>query len=446
MALLASLSLNAKERKIMVPKKTILANGLRVLTTPMLSMESATIQIMTAAGTREETAKTNGIAHFLEHMVFKGTKNYPTAEIVSAAIDGIGADINANTGKERTAYYIKAWEKHLPLAFDILSGFIKDPLLDAEEMEREKGVILEEISMYEDLPMQKTPYIFEELLYADTELAWDTLGTPETIKAMEHKAFPEFMKQYYFPENMLLTIAGKFDEAQVLDLAEKHFGDIPAKGNTKPVPSTPQPLNPSGKPEIKLLNRKTEQAHILVGVRGNPLGHKDRAKESLLSVILAGGLSSRLWLEIRERRGLAYYVRSEIEHMVDNGYYGVRAGVRLEKVDEAIQVILEGFNQIKQSTAPGALEEAELNKAKEYIKGKIALGLEDTHSVSEFFADQELFEGKIRTVEMIMEELDKVTVEDIRVLSGEFFQNNRLNLAVIGPFKNSERFEKLLTL
>ncbi len=430
----------------MIPKLTTLPNGLRILTTYMPGMESATVQIMTAAGTREETAETNGIAHFLEHMVFKGTKKFPTAEIISEAIDGIGADINANTGKERTAYYIKAWEKHLPLAFEILSGFVKNPLLDEAEMEREKGVIIEEIAMYEDLPMQKVPYLFEELLYEGSPLAWDTLGISEIIRGMKIDAFRGFMDQYYFPENMLLTVAGKFDEAQVLKMAEENFGDIPSKGSNKPVPNDPQPVNPDGKPHIKLLNRKTEQAHILIGVRGNPLGHENRSKESLLAVILAGGLSSRLWMEIRERRGLAYYVRSELEHMKDNGYFGVRAGVRLEKVEEASQLILEGFNQVKAVSGKGAITQEELNKAKEYIKGKLALGLEDTHSVSEFFADQELFEDKIRTVDEIMAEIDKVTVSDLQKLAQEFFQNDRLNMAIIGPFESTEKFEALLKL
>jgi predicted Zn-dependent peptidase len=430
----------------MVPKLTTLPNGLRVLTTFMPGMESATIQIMTASGTREETAETNGIAHFLEHMVFKGTRQFPNAELISATIDGIGADINANTSKERTAYYIKAWQKHLPLAFEILSGFVKDPLLDASEMEREKGVIIEEIAMYEDLPMQKVPYLFEELLYAGTPLAWDTLGTAEIIRGMKIDAFHNFMKDYYFPENMLLTVAGKFDEEEVLKLAQDHFGDIPGRGASKPVPNDPQQINPTGTPQIKLLNRKTEQAHLLIGVRGNPLGHKDRAKETLLAIILAGGMSSRLWLEVRERRGLAYYVRSELEHMKDNGYFGIRAGVRLDQIEEAIKLILAGLNEVKKTEGEGAITQEELNKAKEYIKGKLALGLEDTHSVSEFFADQELFEDKIRTVDQIMADIDLVTVEDLQKLAQEFFQNDRLNMAIIGPFDSSQKFEKLLKL
>lgn len=427
-------------------QKHTLNNGLRIVTAPMSAMESATVQILIGSGSRDENVKKQGLAHFLEHMVFKGTKRYPTSASISAAVDGIGGEINASTGKERTGYYIKAWERYLSLAFDILSQFISAPRLLEREIEKEKGVIIEEIAMYEDLPMYKAPYLFEELLFDKTSLGWDTAGTPETVRGMEKKDFAGFIADYYQPENMVLSVAGKFERGAVLKLAEKYFGKLKSggqvtwqSGNLK----TRQPDNPSRKPEIRMVNKKTEQAHIVLGVRGNPLGHPDRYKEAVLASILGGGMSSWLWNEIREKRGLAYYVRCDIDHYKDTGYMAARAGVKLDSVEEAIKVILGQFDKIATS---GKIKDRELTKAKEYLKGRLALGLEDTHSVSEFFGDQELFEKDVRTVEQVMAGIDEVTLGDVHKLAADFFTSPKLNLAVVGPYEDADKFQKLLKL
>lgn len=433
-------------------QKTTLNNELRLITAPMPSLESATVQVFVRAGTRNEKKEINGLAHFLEHMVFKGTRKYPSAHAISSAVDAIGAEINAHTGKEGTAYYVKAWEKHLELSFDILSEFIKNPLLKGEEIEREKGVIKEEIAMYEDLPMQKAPGVFETLLYGEEPLGWEILGSGETVSGIGRDDFIDFRKRFYLPQNMVVGVSGRFDKEKVLKMSEKAFGEI--KGDFRyQVPGSGLPvnrstgqlktenLNPSRRPELKVINKKTEQAHIVLGVRGNPLGHPDRYKEAVLSAILGEGMSSRLWTQIRERRGLAYYVRTYLGHYTDNGYLATRAGIKLGKVEEAVKVILEEYQKVAEVAK---VEKVELQKAKEYLKGRLALELEDTHSVAEFFGEQELFEKKIKTAEEIMEEIDRVTVEDVVGVASNFFQNNRLNLAVIGPFEDSSRFEKLL--
>lgn len=430
-------------------QKHTLNNGLRVVTAPMSAMESATVQILIGSGSRDEEVKKQGLAHFLEHMVFKGTKRYPTSASISAAVDGIGGEINASTGKERTGYYIKAWERYLSLAFDILSQFISAPRLLEREIEKEKGVIVEEIAMYEDLPMYKAPYLFEELLFDKTSLGWDTAGTAETVRTMEKKDFAGFIADYYQPKNMVLSVAGKFERGAVLKLAEKYFGKL-EKNHTSnlnnPV-SHLSPrisnLNPSKKPEIRMVNKKTEQAHIVLGVRGNRLGHPDRYKEAVLASILGGGMSSWLWNEIREKRGLAYYVRCDIDHYKDTGYIAARAGVKLDSVEEALEVILAQFNKI---ATPGKIKDRELTKAKEYLKGRLALGLEDTHSVSEFFGDQELFEKDVRTVEQVMAGIDAVTLPDVHSLAADFFTTPKLNLAVVGPYEDADKFQKLLKL
>lgn len=438
-------------------QKTTLNNGLRVITAPMPSMESATVEVFVGAGTKHEKKRVNGLAHFLEHMVFKGTKKYPTAQGISSLIDGIGGEINAHTGKEDTAYYIKAWDKHLDLAFDLLSEFIKHPLLEEKEIEKEKGVILEEIAMYEDLPMQKAPWVFEELLYKDS-LGWDIAGKKETVSRITQKDFIDYREAFYHSRNMVVGVAGRFDKDKVLGMARKAFGNVTGNSLTRDslkkervtmLQANELPrVNPSGKPELKVINKKTEQAHIVLGVRGNPLGHPDRYKEAVLAVILGGGMSSRLFSEIREKRGLAYYVKSYVEHFKDRGYFASRSGVKLEKVKEAAKIILEQYAKSKTPALPAGrqneVKEKELAKAKEYLKGRIALSLEDTHSVVEFFGDQEILERKIETPKEIMEGIDKVTVEDVNKVASEIFQNSRLNLVIVGPYDDPHKFEKLL--
>lgn len=430
-------------------QKTILNNGLRVITAPMPSMESATVEVFVGAGTKHEKKRINGLAHFLEHMVFKGTKKYPTAQRISSLIDGIGGEINAHTGKEDTAYYIKAWDKHLDLAFDLLSEFIKHPLIEEKEIEKEKGVILEEIAMYEDLPMQKAPWVFEELLYKDS-LGWDIAGKKETVSAITQRDFINYREAFYQPSNMVVGVAGRFDRDKVLKMAEGAFGGLKVKSKTQNVKRKTDEVekaNPGGKPRLRIINKKTEQAHIVLGVRGNPLGHSDRYKEAVLAVILGGGMSSRLFTEIREKRGLAYYVKSYIEHFEDRGYFASRSGVKLEKVEEAVKIILEQYTKSKTLNAKrknGGVSEKELRKAKEYLKGRIALSLEDTHSVCEFLGDQEILERKIETPKEIMEGIDKVTIDSVNKVASELFQNSRLNLVIVGPYDDPHKFEKLL--
>lgn len=426
-------------------QKTTLVNGLRVVTIPMPSMESATVEVFTGAGTRHEKEKVNGLAHFLEHMVFKGTKSYPSAQKVAGAVDSIGGEINAHTSKEATAYYIKAWEKHLPVAFGVLSEFIKCPLLKEEEIEKEKGVILEEIAMYEDLPMRKAPEVFEELLYEGSPLGWDILGRKETVSEIKREDFLNYREANYRPENMVVAVAGRFDKDKVLDMVEKAFKDLKtqnARRKTQKFKDDAK-VNPGGKPELRVVDKKTEQAHIVLGVRGNKRGHPDRYKEAVLTAILGETMSSWLFTEIREKRGLAYYVRSYVERFMDRGYFATRAGVRLEKVDEAIQVILE---QYAKSAKQDEITNEELQRSKEYLKGRLALGLEDTHSVCEFFGDQEILEGKMRTIKEIMAGIDAVTRDDVAKVASELFKNDRLNLVVVGPYDDPERFQNLLKL
>lgn len=430
-------------------QKTTLSNGLRLLAIPMPSVKSVAVDVIVKAGSRNEWPEVHGLAHFFEHMVFKGTNRHPTAAAIASAADSVGAEMNAGTDKERTSYYLKVMDNHIALAFDILSDFVQSPLLEPEEIEKEKGVILSEIAMYEDLPTRKAPSVFEELLYQGLSLGWDISGKKEDVAKVGREDFVRFLEEFYNPSNMVLTIAGKFDREEVLDLAEHWFGlGVPnfscsAKLEERSGANLPN-SNPSGHPEVKLHTKKTEQSHIVLGVRGNPLAHPDRFAEAILSSILGGGMSSRLFTEVREKRGLAYYIRTELGYYTDNGYLAVRAGVAHSKIEEAIAVILEELSKMAHTAGKLDVSEEEIRKAKEYTKGRLVLGLEDTENVADFFGEQELLEGKITPLSEILEKIDGVTIEDIQRVAQEFITPERLSLAIVGPYEDSERFLKLL--
>lgn len=425
--------------------KHTLSNGIRVVMFPMPGIESVTAEILIGAGARQEDPKVNGLAHFLEHMVFKGTKKYPNAQIVSSSVDAVGGYINAHTSKEVVAFYIKSRLKHINLSLDLLSDFIKAPLLNPAEIEREKGVIFEEIAMYEDEPSSKIHEVFEGLIFEGTDLGRPVIGSRETVKAAKKKDFQAYMHENYVPDRIVVSVAGKFEEKEVLELVEDAFGSLqPASGPVTVFPPNRATHALGNTARIKVERKKTEQAHIILGFRGNPLGHPDRYKEMVLGSILGGGMSSRLFTEVREKRGLAYFVKCDVEHYVDAGYITARAGVKLSGVDEAIKVILDEFQKVSNVPKVPKVSKDELEKAKEYLKGRYALGLEDTHAVAEFYGEQELLEGKIRMLPRIVEGINSVSAEDVAGLAGEVFVKERLNCAVIGPYNSQGRFEKLL--
>ena len=419
-------------------QKTVLKNGLRLITVPMPQMESVTAMILVGAGSRYETKETNGISHFLEHMVFKGTKKRPSALAISSAIDGIGADFNAATGKEETLFYVKSARQHLGLAIDVLTDMVLESKIALEEIEREKGVIIEEINMYEDLPMRRVVEYFEKLLYPDSSLGWDIAGEKETIRKIEREDFLGYLGRLYFPQNLILVVAGGFTQNEARKLAHKYLGSFGSKREKLPKPK--EKFKQSG-PQVFLKTKKTDQTHLYLGVWGNPLGHKDRYIEAVLGSILGGGMSSRLFIQVRERRGLAYYVRADVEHYLDNGYLSTAAGVDTQRVEEAIKVILEEYQKISKASE---ISQKELNKAREFVKGRLILDLEDSRNVANLYGTQELLEGEIKTPEEIVAGIEKVTREDVARVAREFFTNERLNLAIIGPFEDKKPFEKIL--
>ncbi len=425
-----------------------LASGLRLVMVPM-SVPSVTVLVMVGVGSRYEQKQVKGVSHFLEHMVFKGTDKYPTALDLSSVVDAVGAEFNAFTGKEYTGFYVKASSAHLELALDVLSQMLFRPRLVAEEMEREKGVIIEEINMYEDQPIRDITNLFDTLLYSPASLGWEIIGTKETIRGMRREDFLAHVLRWYQPKNMVVGVAGDEkildDRLQMLDLVQKYFRELSNQPINQLATQLISQRFSQKQPQVKIKHKKTEQAHFIVGVPGLARGDGDRYVMSVLSTLLGGNMSSRLFIEVRERRGLAYYVRSGVETYHGTGNFGVQAGVELGKIGEAVKVILEELGKV-QTGGKGKVTQAEVKKAKEYVKGKLWLDWEDSQEVAGEYVETLLLEGRVRTPAEIIAGVDRVTLEDVQRLAKKLFVGRNLNLAVIGPYHDEGKFEKLLRL
>jgi len=418
----------------------LLDNGLRVITIPMPSFESATALVMVGAGSRYETRKNNGISHFLEHMAFKGTEKRPSAMDISSLIDGIGGEFNAFTGKEYTGYYVKAAKSNVETTVDVLSDMLQRSKLDPTEIEKEKGVIIEEINLYEDMPMRKIGDIYERLLYGDTPMGWDIAGEKDIIRSITRDDFQTYMGEFYSPDNMTVVIAGGIDAQEMQQLAEKYFGGMKKFVTKKALPVK----EAQKKPEVLIREKKTEQIHIALGVRGASVQSPDKYELEVLASILGGGMSSRLFSEVREKRGLAYYVRSSSDEYKDTGSLVSTAGIDPKRVKEAVEVMMAEYQKV----AAGKLEitKKELTKAKEYIKGHLVLELEDSRAVSTFYAHQELIEDELLNPDEVLKKVDAVTIEQVEAVGKKYFVNQGLNLALIGNFDDRQALEDALHL
>ena len=420
--------------------KTVLGNGLRVLTIPMPAMESATVLVMAAAGSRYETKQNSGISHFLEHMAFKGTEKRPSAMVISSLIDGMGGEFNAFTGKETTGYYIKSAKDKIETSLDVLSDMLMHSKLDQAEIDKEKGVIIEEINLYEDMPARKIGDIYEQLLYGDTPMGWDIAGEKEIINKINREDFVAYMRELYSASNLTVVIAGGIDEAATVALVEKYFGPMQSFETKKH-----EAVNDSqDKPQVLIKQKKTEQIHIALGVRTVDINSTKRYPLAVLSAILGGGMSSRLFHEIREKRGLAYYVRTNADEYSDAGTLVSMAGIDPKRVVEAVEVMVAEYAKVAKGEMN--LQDEELNKAKEFLKGHLVLDLEDSRSVAVYYAHQELLEQSIEDPDAVLAEIDKVTKEDVEAVGKEFLVEKTLNLALIGNFEDRQKLESLLKL
>ena len=415
-------------------ERTQLSNGIRVLTAPMPQAQSVSCFVMFAAGARYETAEIGGIAHFAEHMFFKGTERRPTARDIATEIDGIGGEFNAFTGKEYTGYYVKCAAGTRDVALDVLVDMLRNSRFDAEEIEREKGVIVEEMNMYHDTPRDFIGGVYENLLYGDQPLGRDIIGTKESVRAATRETFTSFIDRWYRPERMVVGLGGKIGDG-LTDRLEALLGSIEPRGTGMPEPV----VIPANGSAVKVHTKQSDQAHIVLGARSYPLGHPDRYALQLLATVLGGGMSSRLFTEVRERRGLAYYVFGTNSSYVDAGSLYAQAGVDIDRIDDAVTTIARELRLIAEEPVPTA----ELEKARSFAKGRFVLGLESPHGTIMFGLRREVLQGSAEEPEAVLAGLDAVTAEDIQRVAQDVV-GKQLKLAVVGPFDDAERFEQLL--
>jgi predicted Zn-dependent peptidase len=419
-------------------ERQTLPSGLRLLTAPMDHAQSVSCFIMLAAGSRYETPDTSGIAHFAEHMFFKGTENRPTARDIGNEIDGIGGEFNAFTGKEYTGYYVRCAGEHRSIALDVLVDMLRHSKFDSEEVDREKGVIVEEMNMYFDTPRDYISGVYDSLLYGDQPLGWDIIGRKETVRAATRDTFLGYVDRWYKPERMVVGVAGKINgdlEAEI----ERLLGDLEPAETGAPALAA---LSANGTPRVKIHTKASDQAHLCLGVPSYPLVHPDRYALQILSTILGTGMSSRLFTEVRERRGLAYYIYAINHSYTDAGSLFSQAGVDIERIDEAITTIVAELRKITDETVPSA----ELEKARNVAKGRFVLQTESPHGLVMFGLRREVLEGEATEPEQILAGLDAVTAEDVRRVAQDVIGGHGLNLALIGPFEQDrqEHFEQLL--
>lgn len=417
-------------------QKTTLKNGLRVIIAPMTDTQTATVLVMTGVGSRFESKSENGIAHFLEHMFFKGTPKRPTALDISHELDSLGAEFNAFTGEEYTGYYAKVAAKQWDKALDIISDLFLNAKLEAEEIERERGAILQEMSMYEDMPMRRVHEYFKTLLYGDTPLGRDIGGPNENIKAFKREDFVKFLNRGYVAENIVVGVAGNIDPKIVKKQVNAIFSTVQQGKKVK----AEKVKDAQKSPQMFVKEKKVDQTNFVVGCRAYPLGHKNRPTLAVLASILGGGMSSRMFIEVRERRGLAYRVGSGTETFVDAGYLETHCGVDHKNLEKALQVVMDEYKKItKVLVSP-----QELKKAKEGIKGRMAMGLEGSDEVVEFLVGQEVLTGNIKLIKERMKEIDAVTAEDVLRVAKDIFQNRKLNLAIIAPKVDQKKLAEIL--
>lgn len=418
--------------------KTVLPNGLTILEVPSHDAESVVVDFFVRTGSRSETVKENGISHFLEHFLFKGTKKYPSTLAITELVDSIGAEMNANTGKEHTQYFIKAKSSYLELIFKVLTDMLQNPLLDPEELEREKGVIVEEINMYKDMPAVDVDNALESTMWQKDALGRDIAGTKQTVTKFTQSMFQDYLKRHYQTSNMILGVSGKFNSKLLHNLINEHWRPLQQHAYHK----WDKVKDAQNKTRIKIRYKDTEQAHLAFGFKGLHYNDSRNTAASVLAAVMGGGMSSRLFTEVRERRGLAYYVRSYSSNFQDTGIFQIASGVQVGKIEEAVQVIVAEIKKIKEFL----VDPKELNKAKEYIKGKSTLALEDNQTRLDWFLEQEAFHRKIETPTDFFEKIDKVTARDVQKVAQTLFQNKSLTFAVVGPYKSEKNFEKLLKI
>lgn len=413
-------------------------NNLRLIVAPMENTKTVTVLVLVGTGSKYETKEINGISHFLEHLMFKGTTKRPNTLEISKELDSIGADYNAFTSKEYTGYFAKASFEHLDLILDIISDIFLNSKFDQEEILKEKGVVIEEMNLYLDTPSRYVGDLFEKLLYGEQPAGWPITGEKENIQKLTREDILKYFNTHYLAKNTIVVVAGNVNKDKVKDLVLKFFENI---RDGKKV-EKPKVFESQDRPMVLVNYKKTDQTHLCLGVRAYDLFSEKIEALNILGVILGKGMSSRLFISVREREGLAYYIDTGVETYTDSGYLVTQAGVDNNRVEGAISKILKEYKRVKEEL----ISERELKKAKEYIKGKFIIGLESSDAVASFFADQLLLKNEILTPEEKLDKIIKVKSEDLHLVANEIFKPEKINLALIGPFEDSKKFENLLEI
>lgn len=413
--------------------RKVLRNNVRLITSPLQETQTANLLVLIKAGSRYETEKLNGASHFVEHMMFKGTAKRPTVFDLSKELDGVGAEYNAFTSKDYTAYYIKVDTRHLSLAIDMLSDMLLNSKIEQDEVEKEKNVIIEEINMYEDNPLMSVDEMFEQIIFENNPLSRTIAGTRDTVRGLNNQELLDYKRKLYNGKNIVISLAGNYQDKHLQEIEERFGFDAGEKFNVfegiKIAQDTPRTI-------IKF--KDTEQAQLMLGFPSYPYGHPKIHALQLLSVVLGGYMSSRLFLRIREQEGLAYSIHSGISNYEDTGSFHIQAGLDKLRIEPAIKLIREELSKFKE------IREEELQRAKDHIAGKMAIDLEDTAAISIWYGVQELMTGQVLESREKIEKIMAVTLQDILYTGEEIINFNRSNLAIIGPFKEEDKFKRLL--
>ena len=417
-------------------KKIKLPNQVRLVTVPQKETQTTNLLVLIKVGSRAENLKQSGVSHFIEHLMFKGTKKRPTTLDLSKELDGVGAEFNAFTGKDYTGYYIKSDAKHLSLSIDVLSDMLLNSKFDDKEMAKEKGVIVEEINMYEDMPQRHINDLIMQLVYGDQPAGWSILGPNKNIKAIKREDFINYREKHYVAKATTVVVSGNFNEKKVLKKISEAFKNI----STGRKYSKEKVIEKQNKPKVLVKFKETDQTHMILGFRAYDIFDKRTPVLDLLATILGGGMSSRLFDKLRNQMGVCYYVRAFGDQYTDHGMFGVASGVDNTRVKEVISAILDELKKLKNEI----VSEEELKKAKEYSIGNMFLTLEPSDDIAQFYGAQEILRQKIKTPEEIVKEVRKITARDIQKVARDIFQNKKLNLALIGRFKESGGFEQIL--
>jgi predicted Zn-dependent peptidase len=421
---------------VATPQKFVLPNGLRVILVPQKQNVAATVLILVEAGSEYEAKRVNGISHFLEHLVFKGTEKRPEVGRIAEELDALGAEYNAFTGQEYTGYWAKAEHRKLPRIFELISDLYLHPIFNPAEIEKERGVIIEEINMYEDTPMRRAQELFGRALYGDQPAGWDIAGEKDIIRRITREEVIRYRAAHYVPGATVVAVAGNFDAARITREIRASFGALPR------APKAVKPRTRTGKPVLRTLTKfkESDQTHLVLGVPAYTVFDTRRYALEVLANVVGGGMSSRLFRKIREELGAAYYVRAGVEFFADHGHFAVSVGADHAKVPLVVKAICAELVRVGDELV-GAKE---LEKAKDHLIGGLFLGVETSDELASFYGGQEIIVRKLLSPEAVARRVAGVRAEEVRRVARELFRDPMLSLSAIGPYRSGTVFSKLL--